>query len=129
FRNSDLKDEYDCIVPVPLSKERMNERGFNQTDIITLYIADAIGLPVKKFLVRERHCVPQSRLRGTEREKNVIGAFMTREDLSGKRIILTDDIFTTGSTANECARILKAAGAKKVCVVCAAKKYIEKHAP
>ncbi|MGM9937972.1 MAG: ComF family protein [Candidatus Ornithomonoglobus sp.] len=126
FEDMDLKDRYDYIVPVPLSKERMTERGYNQTEIITEYIADTIGLPVRKFLVREKHCVAQSKLWGIERAKNVIGAFAAKANLSGNRIILTDDIFTTGSTVNECARILRAAGAKEVCVICAAKTNIEK---
>ncbi len=120
FRGMELKNQYDFIVPVPLSKERMNQRGYNQTEIITRYIADAIGIPVKKLLVRKKHCVAQSKLWGTERAKNVIGAFAVNSDLSGKRIILTDDIFTTGSTVNECARVMKAAGAKEICAVCAA---------
>ncbi|MGN0182117.1 MAG: ComF family protein [Candidatus Ornithomonoglobus sp.] len=121
FEDMDLKDRYDYIVPVPLSKERMIERGYNQTEIITKYIADTIGIPIKKFLVRKKHCIAQSKLWGIERVKNVIGAFAVNADLSGRRIILTDDIFTTGSTVNECARMLKAAGAKEVCVICAAK--------
>lgn len=126
FRDMDLKDEFDFMVPVPLSKERMNQRGYNQTEIITRYIADIMEIPVKKILTREKHCVAQSKLWGTERAKNVIGAFVTNADLSGKRIILTDDIFTTGSTVNECARVMKAAGAKEICVICAAWTNVEK---
>lgn len=127
FKYIELKDQYDIIVPVPLSKERMNQRGYNQTEIITDYIADTIGLPVDKPLVRKKHCVAQSKLWGMERVKNVIGAFAVNADLTGRRVILTDDIFTTGSTVNECARVMKEAGAKEICVICAAKTNIKKN--
>lgn len=112
---------YDCIVPVPLSKQRLRERGYNQSELMASYISEKIGVPMRKHIVRCKHCIAQSTLPMGQRAENVAGAFSVNERLDGQRIILFDDIYTTGATAAECAKTLKKAGAKEVCIVCAAR--------
>lgn len=111
---------YDILVPVPLSKQRLNERGYNQTEIMAEYIAEAAGLPISNALKRLRHSAPQSVMLRAERADNVAGAFSASADVVGKRVLLIDDVFTTGSTARECAAALRKAGAEQVGVICAA---------
>lgn len=116
--------DFDCIVSVPLSKARFNERGFNQAEVMAEYCAQALDIPIQKALRRCRDCVPQSSLKGIERIKNVRNAFEVVGEVSGKRVIVFDDIFTTGSTVNECARVLREAGAKQIAAVTAS--YVER---
>lgn len=114
---------YDCIVPVPLSDNRYRERGFNQSEIMAQYIAKELGIRLEKLLVRCRDSAPQSTVKTVERSLNVRNAFKACGDPSGKRIILFDDIHTTGSTMHECKLVLKAAGAEAICFVTAAYVY------
>lgn len=105
------------VLPVPLSAPRLTRRGFNQTEMIFKAWADANGLSWSTgALVRHKDTLPQWGLKLAERRKNIKGAFVvTRQDLvQGKNILLVDDIFTSGSTMEECARTLKAAGAGMV---------------
>lgn len=116
--NESCFDDYDLIIPVPLHTNRLNERGFNQSEII----ADTLGNAIKKevckdALFRIRDTLHQSSLKGLARIENVKDAFTAFPSaVSGKKIILVDDIYTMGETANECARTLKSAGAEKVAV-------------
>jgi len=108
------------IIPVPLYVKRLREREFNQSAIIGSVIGKIFGLPVAaNALVRHRHTRPQVELDGKERKENVIGAFSVedRTVIEGKEIILVDDVYTSGSTINECAKVLKKNGADKVYVV------------
>lgn len=116
--------DFDYIVPVPLSKARFNERGFNQAELMAEYCSQALGIPIRKILYRRRNCVPQSLLSGRERFTNVVDAFEVVGDAADKRIIIFDDIFTTGCTVNECARTLREAGATQVVAVTEA--YVER---
>lgn len=103
----------DCIVPLPLHPERLKERGFNQA----LEIARAIprSLPVHCDLLHRRHAtVPQAALPLDQRSGNVRGVFECPGDLSGRRILLVDDVMTSGATLNEAARTLKLHGAVSV---------------
>ncbi|QDR81973.1 ComF family protein [Sporomusa termitida] len=106
----------DRVVPVPLHRQRLAERGFNQTALIFQPWAARQRLSWLEALARTRATAPQWQLTLKERRKNSQGAFaVTRPDLiKGKRILLVDDIFTSGITMNECARVLKQAGAVKV---------------
>lgn len=109
---------YDCLVPVPLSPEREKERGFNQSLILAEALGGRFGVPVeRKALVRVRPTGPQEGSRKA-REENVRGAFavIRPEQVAGKRILLIDDVYTTGATVNECAKVLMKAGAQKVAV-------------
>ncbi|MDD5527513.1 MAG: ComF family protein [Patescibacteria group bacterium] len=103
------------ITPIPLHKKRYNWRGFNQAEIIARYFADRQNFAYQDALVRVKHKTPQARLGGAERRENIAGCFAAHgENLTGKKILLIDDVATTGSTLDEAARVLKSAGASKV---------------
>ncbi|MCH5212494.1 MAG: ComF family protein [Oscillospiraceae bacterium] len=124
-QEEELKD-YNCIVPVPLSDKRYRERGFNQSEIMAQYIAKELGIKMEKLLVRCKHTAPQSSIKTADRSANVRDAFKVCDDVKGKRIILFDDIHTTGSTMHECRVVLEAAGAEEVCLVSSAFVYHKK---
>jgi ComF family protein len=104
------------MIPVPLSRKRLNWRGFNQAEEIARAIAEAFDLRIEgKSLVRSRHTIPQAKLKREERIKNVKDCFVWKgKRLRGDKILLVDDVATTGATLEECARILKGHGAAKV---------------
>lgn len=99
------------LVPVPLDKKRLKERGFNQALLLAENMGEVLDCLARK--VNEKH---QAGLKRAERLTNVQGLFSLKEgfELEGKRVILIDDIATTGATLNECAKVLIAAGAKEV---------------
>ncbi len=108
------------ILPVPLSAKRLRERGFNQALLLARQVSRAHSIPLSyEALSRPRHTPPQTQLSGPEREKNVRGSFEVYqpEKVDGKHILLIDDVFTTGATARECAKVLLSAGAKQVDVL------------
>jgi competence protein ComFC len=112
-----LVSGFDCIIPVPLHPARKRERGFNQSEILAQEFSDVIHIPVlKKILKRTRNTKDQTKLSPEERIENVKGAFSLKspETIEGKRIILVDDVMTTGATLGECARVLSEAGANKI---------------
>jgi ComF family protein len=107
----------DFLIPVPLHKSRYRERGFNQSDIVAEGISKITGLSVlKNVLKRKKNTKDQTDFSREQREENVRGAFVVAEPemINGKKIILVDDVITTGATLSECARMLKQAGAQKV---------------
>jgi ComF family protein len=105
----------DVIVPVPLSRERLRERGFNQAVEIARPLARTLRLPLDTTrLVRVQDAVPQSRLPWRARQGNVRNAFACRDDFSGKAVIVVDDVMTTGATLDAVARTLKDHGAVRV---------------
>ena len=109
--------EFDYIIPVPLHSVRKRERGFNQSKILAQEISKVINIPVlKKVLKRTRNTKDQTKLSPEERKENVKGAFSLKspETIEGKRIILVDDVMTTGATLGECATVLREAGAEKI---------------
>lgn len=111
------KDKMDCIISVPLHKKRQLERGYNQSALVSCKIARILGIPDCSDLVkRVINTQKQSLLPGDERSRNVKNAFKViyPEKVAGRNILLLDDIFTTGHTIDECARVLKEAGAKSV---------------
>ena len=108
---------FDIIVSVPLHKHRERSRGYNQSYLIAKELGRKLKLPVnQKLLCRIRDTGSQSLLGKKERSVNVTGAFKVTDAsmLEGKTVLLVDDILTTGSTINECSRILKESGAVKV---------------
>lgn len=109
----------DVIIPVPLSKKSYAKRGFNQSELLGKEIGRRLGLPLDTdVLVKTRETKRQSALTNFEdRAKNVLGAFACTKDLSGKTVLLLDDIYTTGATVYNCANALTAAGAAKVIAV------------
>jgi ComF family protein len=111
--------EWDLIVPVPLHPTRLREREFNQAERLARRLAAATGIPVEPSLLRR--AVPtrtQTLLSRPERIANVRRAFAVRrgKSLDGQRIVLVDDVFTTGATTSACAKVLKSAGSGEVCV-------------
>ena len=110
---------YDCIVPVPISRERLRERGYNQSALLAKALAEQTGIPYRELLEKTRHNRTQHRLSAKERAENVRGAYKA-EAAQGQRILLVDDIVTTGATARECAKTLYRAGAEDVACVCCA---------
>ena len=113
-------DDFDAIVPVPLHSLRLRERGYNQALLIAREIGKVMKKPVfEKGMKRCRYTNQQAKLNQEERRRNVSGAFKVRKKnaVEGKKIVLVDDVLTTGSTMNECARVLKEAGAKEIAIV------------
>jgi ComF family protein len=111
--------DWDWIVPVPLHPLKQREREFNQAEHLAAPLSDATGIPLNKKLLRRVQATrTQTRLSREERQENVKKAFSLREGniLKDRRIVLVDDVFTTGATTNACARTLREAGATAVCV-------------
>ena len=109
--------EPDVIIPVPLHVDRLKERGFNQALILAEKLFPEIHHTLQhSLLIRLLRTPPQTSLSAGERRKNLKNAFAVRdkETVSGRNILLVDDVFTTGATVNECARTLKQAGAAHV---------------
>ncbi len=116
--------ETDFIVPVPLHRSRLRSRGFNQAVLLGKLFSDRLSLPMQtNGLLRVRRTEPQIELSGEERRNNVKGAFAVSDPacIKGKRILLLDDVMTTGSTVDECAKELKKAGALSVIVITVAR--------
>ena len=115
-----IKQEgWDMIVPVPLHPARRRERDFNQAERMARYLSDSTALPVNASLLRRIEPTPtQTRLNRRERAENMRRAFDVQPDreLDGERVVLVDDVLTTGATTNACAGILLDAGAGEVCV-------------
>lgn len=111
------------LVPVPLSAKRLRWRGFNQAEILARRVGQNLGLNLNcQQLIRIKHKKPQAKLGEAERKVNVADCFSWQgDDLSGQNVILVDDIVTTGATLNECARVLKQAGAGQVWALVVAK--------
>ncbi len=114
---------FDAIVPVPMHWRRRWERGFNQSLLLAQVLAQRTGLPVCGALRRGRSTPPQAGLTGAQRRGNMARAFDVRkpEQVKGRRILLVDDVLTTGATAGACARALKRAGAERVAVLTVAR--------
>lgn len=116
-----LMEEYDfvnpIIVPVPMLKADKRKRGYNQAELIAKHLAKLSGFELNsKSLVKVKKTNSQKRLSETERRKNLIKAFEVKDKsiFSEREIILVDDVITTGATLNECAKMIKRAGAEKV---------------
>lgn len=121
--------EYDCLIPVPLHEKRLKERGYNQSEIIAEKLSELAEVPmINDGIFRIRETKRQSSLTGMERRMNVRGAFFAAESaVSGKRIVLVDDICTMGETLRACADALLKAGAEEVIAItlCVSKKEKE----
>lgn len=110
--------EVDAVVAVPLARARQRQRGYNQALLLARELARACGLPViERACRRVRPTAPQTGLTRAQRLENLRGAFTAGRDarlLDGKRLLLVDDVFTTGATLSACARTLLSAGASEV---------------
>ena len=109
----DRGERFDAVVPVPLHRSRLRRRGFNQAELLARGLAAGLNAPVSDKLRSVRRTRDQVELSAAERRANVEGAFAARERVWGK-ILLVDDVFTTGATTSECAEILLRGGAQEV---------------
>jgi len=124
FLESWNRDQIDMLVPIPLHPRRRRERGFNQSALLARSIARWIAIPVcDGVLTRVRHTAPQVGLTDVERTRNLKDAFRCSgpAKVRGKRILLIDDVMTTGATAASAASVLSQAGAQRVSVLTAAR--------
>lgn len=116
--------EADYIIPVPLHWKRLLKRRYNQSALLAGRLSKLSGVEVlKQTLIRTRATPPQGHMSAKDRSRNVKHAFICKDnkDLNNKTVVLIDDVLTSGSTANECAKILKQAGCAKVYVLCLAR--------
>lgn len=115
---------YDIIVPVPLSKERKKQRGYNQSELIAKEICKKLKIELNNKDLRKIHNTEkQSLLSESDRVKNIEGAYSVKitKNLCKKSVLIIDDIYTTGSTVNECSKEIRKAGTKKIGVLTIAK--------
>lgn len=110
----------DGICYVPLSKKRRRERGYNQSELLAAEMAAILECPTAHSLRKVRDNKVQHELHFSDRQANVQNVYACEDDFTGKTLLLVDDIKTTGSTLNACARLLKEAGAKRVICITAA---------
>lgn len=132
FTNFIIKNEkfcsilksYDIIIPVPISSKRNKERGYNQSYLIAKELSKCFDIKlVDDCLYKSKNIIEQSKLSKEERQENIKGVYglLHEEKLENKKIILVDDIFTTGSTVNECCKTLKIANTNQICALTIAK--------
>lgn len=115
---------YDTIVPVPISKKRKKTRGYNQSYLIAKDIANIVGIKLEnRVLFKIKNIIEQSKLNKEDRGKNIKGVYEIKNDyrIKDKKILLFDDIYTTGSTVIECCRMLNIAKPSKIGVLTIAK--------
>ncbi|MGJ7021424.1 ComF family protein [Ohessyouella blattaphilus] len=104
----------DMIVPVPLSQKRRKKRGYNQSELIARRLGERMGIPVKEIAKRTKETRPQRTLDRKRRKRNVAEVFEVTEEVKDKRILIIDDIYTTGATIDELSQEMKKRGASKV---------------
>jgi competence protein ComFC len=117
--------KYHYIVPVPISNRKLKKRGYNHTKLIATELSSYFNIPVLDCLIRIRDTQPQVLFNTNDRWYNVEDCFKCNQTLLGKKIILVDDIVTTGATANFCAVELKKSGAESVIVFSFAKSILQ----
>jgi ComF family protein len=123
FRAMPPGEPFDAIVPVPIHMLKLLDRGFDQTGLLAKNLSAKTGVPVRNLLIRNRNTEAQAGKSGSVRRKQLRGAFAVKDpsSVSGRRILLLDDVITTGSTVLECARVLKRAGAARVTAMAVAR--------
>lgn len=121
-----LEEDIDFVTWVPLSRKRLKKRGYDQAQLLAEQLAECLKLPCFPVLKKVVHTYPQSKTGSIEKRRaNISGAYQVqnRQAVSGKTILLVDDIVTTGATLSECARMLGMAGAERVCCAALARKH------
>lgn len=113
--------EEEIIVPVPTDRKRQRKRGFNQATLLAQHIGRELGMEVCTALERVDSRRPQTGLTAAQRRKNLAGCMAASGAINGKRVLLVDDVYTTGATAQEAVRALRAAGAVSVGMFAAAR--------
>ena len=115
---------YDTIIPVPISKKRMKQRGYNQSLLIAKELGNRLNIEIQtKCLIKKQDVIEQSKLNREQRSKNIQNVYelKNKQIIENKKIILVDDIYTTGSTVKECSKTLKKANPKEIDVLVLAK--------
>lgn len=121
--NDNKNREFDIVISVAPRKERMKKSGYDQAECLGIALAKLMALPFgKNVLCQVEKRIKQSSLSAEERRKNAKGNYCVKRDelIKGKNVLLVDDVCTTGATLNECAKVLKEAGANQICCVVAA---------
>lgn len=112
----------DLLLPVPLAKRRLRERGFNQAGMLGRWLSTQLGLTCdERLLLRTRETPAQQKLDARARRRNLRQAFALSGELTGKHVAIVDDVCTTGATAQAIAEVLRKAGARRVDVYCLAR--------
>lgn len=113
---------WDYVTFVPTGRDKIKTRGFDHMQIVAFELGKILKVPVAKTLLREKKTLPQRGLDAISRRENIRGAFgiveYNREKIIGKSLLLIDDIYTTGATCDECAKVLKKGGAQRVDIAC-----------
>ena len=112
--------DIDCIVVVPLHLQRLRERGLNQAAVLArLFFSDRLACIKLDWLIRTKSTIPQTKLGGTARRANLRGVFKARaiSNFQGMSVCLVDDVYTTGTTAKECSKVIMGSGASEVKVL------------
>jgi ComF family protein len=108
------KSDYDFVTAVPMFPKKQRQRGYNQSEKLAQIFAKETGIRYKRVLIKKKDTQAQRELKSEQRRKNIKNAFAVNTDISGRSILLIDDVVTTGYTVNECCRVLKKAGAERV---------------
>ncbi|MGG7142234.1 ComF family protein [Clostridium nigeriense] len=118
--------EIDCIMFIPSSKKALKERGFNQCEYLAKEINKSLKLKICKDLVKAKNIKEQKLLSKEDRFKNIKGAFSlkTNKNIKNKRVLIIDDVVTTGATLYECEKLLRENGASEIKILTVAKSYI-----
>lgn len=127
-----LDDQPDCVVWAPLSRRRLRQRGFDQAELLARVLGKELSLPTLPTLKKVRDTRPQSELtEESARRANALGAYalLPGISLAGKRLLLVDDVVTSGATLRECARLLRQAGAGRIWCVTLAQARSGEHDP
>ncbi len=116
FGNEFKSMKIEALIPVPLHKNRLRKRGYNQAELIAVSLSREVGIPVRDdILYRESETVAQKKLSNEEREKNLSNAFVAREIKNvPQRVVIVDDIYTTGATIGASAKALRSIGIKEI---------------
>ena len=129
FMGTDMVRAYRAIEPtgvdvvtwVPMHTKRLRQRGYNHARLLAEDVAARLELPCEDMLARVRDTVQQARLSDDERRRNLTDAFRLNGPVEGRRVLLVDDVCTTGATARECAQALRKGGAQAVYLLCYAR--------
>lgn len=124
--NALVRRDFDCVVPVPLHPRRLRQRGVNQALLLARVLTERTGIPTREALIRVRYQRPQSRTPLAQRRAHVAGVFSCAQEMQGLRVLLVDDVRTSGGTAHACAKALLEGGAKSVSLCVAAVVYRKK---
>lgn len=110
-----LENEVELLIPIPLHRRKQRERGYNQSAVLAKEISEHTGIPAEeRLLIRRKYTKPQKQLNDVERIKNIKGAFALAGEIKAENVALIDDIYTTGSTIDEAAEVLRNSGVSKV---------------